>query len=129
MTRFALAGIAALVAVSAFPFTAQAQNRVKVGTLDCQMSGGVGLIVTSRKELLCRFIPSARGWRGESYARSRVLASISARPPAATWSGRSMRRPALAAMRLPEAMAAPVRKLPSARAWVRTHSSGETTAP
>lgn len=70
MARFALAGIAALVALSASPFAAQAQNRVKVGTLDCQMSGGVGLVVASRKELLCRFIPSARGWRGESYAGS-----------------------------------------------------------
>lgn len=70
MTRFALAGVAALAALVAFPLGAQAQNRVKVGTLDCQMSGGVGLIVTSRKELLCRFIPSARGWRGESYAGS-----------------------------------------------------------
>lgn len=70
MARFALAGIAALVAVSASPVAAQAQNRVKVGTLDCQMSGGVGLVVASRKELLCRFIPGARGWRGESYAGS-----------------------------------------------------------
>jgi hypothetical protein len=70
MTRFALAGVAALAALVAFPLGAQAQNRVKVGTLACEMSGGIGLIVTSRKDLLCRFTPSARGWRGESYAGS-----------------------------------------------------------
>jgi len=70
MTRLSLAGVAALAVLVAFPLGAQAQNRVKVGTLSCQMSGGVGLIVTSRKELLCRFTPSVRGWRGESYAGS-----------------------------------------------------------
>jgi hypothetical protein len=68
MTRIALAGVAALAVLAAFPLDAQAQGRVKVGTLACEMSGGVGLIVTSRKNLLCRFTPSVRGWRGESYA-------------------------------------------------------------
>jgi len=70
MTRFALAGIAALAVLVTLPLDAQAQNRIKVGTLSCQMSGGVGLVVTSRKDLLCRFMPSARGWRGEAYAGS-----------------------------------------------------------
>jgi hypothetical protein len=28
------------------------------------------MIVASQKDLLCRFTPSARGWRGESYAGS-----------------------------------------------------------
>jgi hypothetical protein len=70
MNRFALACAATLAAVAIYPSGAQAQNRVKVGTLDCQMSGGVGMIVASRKEVLCRFIPSIRGWRGETYAGS-----------------------------------------------------------
>jgi hypothetical protein len=70
MTRFALAGVAALAAVVAFPLGAQAQSRVKVGMLDCQMSGGVGMIIASQKEVLCRFIPTARSWRGESYVGS-----------------------------------------------------------
>lgn len=70
MIRFTLAGVAALAALVALPLDAQAQRGVRVGTLACQMSGGVGMIVTSRKELLCRFTPSVRGWRGESYAGS-----------------------------------------------------------
>ncbi len=70
MFRIALAGAAALTAVLVAPVEAQAQNRVKVGTLSCQMSGGIGLIVTSRKELMCQFTPSLRGWRGESYVGS-----------------------------------------------------------
>lgn len=72
MTRSALAAIAALATVVAFPLAAEAQapGRVKVGTLACEMSGGVGLVVTSRKELLCHFRPSVRGWHGESYVGS-----------------------------------------------------------
>ncbi len=69
MTRIALAAVA-VAAFIAFPHGAQAQSRVKVGTLSCQMSGGIGLIVTSRKDLQCRFSPSARGWRGETYVGS-----------------------------------------------------------
>jgi hypothetical protein len=70
MTRIAF--IAAVLSVVAFaaPGDAQAQGRVKVGTLTCEMSGGIGLIVASRKELSCRFSPSERGWRREAYVGS-----------------------------------------------------------
>jgi hypothetical protein len=70
MTRFVLAGVAALAAAVSMSAPAQAQARVKVGTLACEMSGGVGMVVTSRKELLCHFSPTVRGWRGETYVGS-----------------------------------------------------------
>ncbi len=46
---------------------ASAQSRVKIGTLACDMSGGIGMIVASRKELRCTFSPSDRGRRREAY--------------------------------------------------------------
>ena len=59
---FATFAIAAVLCSSA-----QAQGRVKVGTLGCSMSGGVGVIVASRKQLRCAFAPSDRAWRRERY--------------------------------------------------------------
>jgi Protein of unknown function (DUF992) len=50
------AALAGLLAVGA----AQAQN-VQVGVLQCDVSGGVGLIIASQKELICNF----RNSRGE----------------------------------------------------------------
>ena len=50
----------AAAAISAFVSPAVAE--VKVGTLRCDVSGGLGLIVTSSKELSCYFT-SARGYR------------------------------------------------------------------
>ena len=50
--------VAALAAALATP--AHAQERVKVGQLRCDVSGGLGLIVTSTKEMTCRFV-SAQG--------------------------------------------------------------------
>jgi hypothetical protein len=70
MTRIAITAAALAAIAVAAPSDAQAQNRVKVGTLACEMSGGIGLIVASRKELACRFSPSERGWRPEAYAGS-----------------------------------------------------------
>jgi hypothetical protein len=67
MTRFTLAGVAALAALVAFPLGAQAENRTQVGVLDCQISPGVGMIVTSRRDLVCEFRPNARGWKAEKY--------------------------------------------------------------
>ena len=51
--------IAATVALT-IPASAQA-NRTKVGTLSCDISGGIGLIITSKKELTCMFTPSQPG--------------------------------------------------------------------
>jgi hypothetical protein len=47
--------------------SAHAQERVKVGTLDCAVAPGVGFIVGSTKQVDCAFVPSQTGWRGERY--------------------------------------------------------------
>ena len=61
LSALALAG--ALVAAAA-----QAQN-VQAGTLVCDVSGGVGLIVTSQREMLCTF----RNSRGEPEVYTGVI--------------------------------------------------------
>jgi Protein of unknown function (DUF992) len=54
----ATASIAALAALAALGITeAQAQSRVRTGVLTCSVSGGIGLIVTSRKTTACTFNP------------------------------------------------------------------------
>ncbi len=54
-----LAGTAALAAVALAPVVAGAQanraNNVQAGTLDCAVSGGIGLIITSQKTMDCVF--------------------------------------------------------------------------
>ena len=59
----AVATFAAVVAI-ALPISASAQaNRTKVGSLSCDISGGIGLIITSKKDLTCMFTPSQPGPR------------------------------------------------------------------
>lgn len=59
----AVAVLAGAVAL-ALPIPASAQaNRTKVGTLSCDISGGIGLIITSKKDLTCMFTPSQPGPR------------------------------------------------------------------
>ncbi|HEY7231671.1 MAG TPA: DUF992 domain-containing protein [Pseudolabrys sp.] len=54
----------ALATLVALPMSTRAQpNRTKVGTLSCDVSGGIGLIITSKKELTCMFTPSQPGPR------------------------------------------------------------------
>jgi hypothetical protein len=60
------AAAVALAAVTVVPASAQAPQRVKVGTLTCDISGGIGLIVASQKEVRCLFTPAAPGPR-EAY--------------------------------------------------------------
>jgi hypothetical protein len=55
--------IVAAALTAAFAMPASAAERTKVGTLDCDISGGIGLIVTSQKAVQCVFTPSARGRR------------------------------------------------------------------
>ncbi|WP_460450851.1 DUF992 domain-containing protein [Alsobacter sp. SYSU BS001988] len=56
------AGLAAGLGAAATPASAQAQGGgVKVGTLRCNVSGSLGLIITSSKTMSCRFTPSRRG--------------------------------------------------------------------
>jgi Protein of unknown function (DUF992) len=58
----ALAALA-LIAAIALPTSgmAQAPDRTKAGTLTCDVSGGIGLIITSRKSLSCTFTPAGNG--------------------------------------------------------------------
>jgi Protein of unknown function (DUF992) len=60
-----LSGIAAaaVVVVLAGAAWAQAPQRTKVGTLTCDISGGIGMIIASQKELQCIFTPSEPGPR------------------------------------------------------------------
>jgi len=62
-----LSAIAALAIAAAAtlpaPTMAQSPNRTKVGTLTCDISGGIGLIITSRKDVACMFTPSQPGPR------------------------------------------------------------------
>ncbi|HEV3043269.1 MAG TPA: DUF992 domain-containing protein [Roseiarcus sp.] len=48
--RFAVAS-----AVIAASLPALSQERVKIGNLRCEVSGGLGLIITSTKEMECAF--------------------------------------------------------------------------
>ena len=54
--------VLAMAAALELPVPASAQaNRTKVGTLSCDISGGIGLIITSKKDLTCMFTPSQPG--------------------------------------------------------------------
>jgi Protein of unknown function (DUF992) len=55
----------AVAAAAALPASAMAQaaNRTKVGTLTCDISAGIGLIVTSKKQVTCMFTPAQAGPR------------------------------------------------------------------
>lgn len=54
--------VLAVAAAVALPIPAWAQaNRTKVGTLTCDISGGIGLVITSKKDLTCMFTPSQPG--------------------------------------------------------------------
>ena len=54
----------AFVAVVASPVPALAQGeRTKAGTLACDISGGIGLIIASHKDVTCMFTPSQPGPR------------------------------------------------------------------
>ncbi|WP_163413701.1 DUF992 domain-containing protein, partial [Escherichia coli] len=59
-----LAGATLLLAGVALP--ASAQERVRVGVLSCDVSAGIGMIVTSQRGISCRFRPDRRG-RQEVY--------------------------------------------------------------
>ena len=61
MKTLLLAAITALAVIA----PASARESVKVGRLTCDVSGGLGLIITSTKEMECRFV-SAEG-REEFY--------------------------------------------------------------
>ena len=62
LSAFAALAVAAAVALPA-PAMAQAPSRTKVGTLTCDISGGIGLIIASKKDVTCMFTPAQPGPR------------------------------------------------------------------
>jgi Protein of unknown function (DUF992) len=60
----ALAALAVAAAVALpVPSMAQAPDRTKAGMLTCDIAAGIGLIITSKKEVTCMFTPSQPGPR------------------------------------------------------------------
>jgi hypothetical protein len=59
-------GAVALAAALAVATPASARSGVKIGSLNCRVEGGVGLILGSSKGMACRFHP-AGGGRPETY--------------------------------------------------------------
>lgn len=54
--------VAIAIAATLFnPSSADAQNRVKAGVLRCNVSGSVGMIITSKQKLNCIYDPSSPG--------------------------------------------------------------------
>ena len=51
--------IATAVLAAALASPAAAQGRTKVGMLDCDISGGIGMIIASQKQVQCIFTPAA----------------------------------------------------------------------
>jgi hypothetical protein len=64
--RSLAAAAAAVLAAGVFADSANAQGRVRAGVLDCDVSGGLGLIIGSRKVMACTFTPAQPGPR-EAY--------------------------------------------------------------
>ena len=62
LSAFAALAVIAAVALPV-PTMAQAPNRTKVGTLTCDISAGLGLIITSKKSVACMFTPGQPGPR------------------------------------------------------------------
>lgn len=62
LSAFAALAVAATVALPSSTM-AQAPDRTKAGTLTCDISGGIGMIIASKKEVTCMFTPSAPGPR------------------------------------------------------------------
>ena len=59
----ALAALAAIALVAVPSPSMAAPPHAKIGTLSCDISAGIGLIITSKKEVKCLFTPSAPGPR------------------------------------------------------------------
>jgi hypothetical protein len=66
----AVLSTAVVTAVIAAALPAVAQENVKIGALRCEVSGGLGLIIASSKEMECRFI-SAAGYSEHYYGAIR----------------------------------------------------------
>lgn len=62
LSTFAATAVAAAIAMPASA-VAQGRDHTKVGTLACDVSGGIGLIIASKKDVTCMFTPSQPGPR------------------------------------------------------------------
>ena len=62
LSAFAIMAVASAAALPA-PSMAQAPARTKAGTLTCDISAGMGMIIGSKKDISCMFTPSQRGSR------------------------------------------------------------------
>lgn len=63
MKKFVAAAVAALMLMA--PAAAEAATQVKVGVLTCSVEGGVGFIIGSSKDMVCRF--KRDGYKAERY--------------------------------------------------------------
>jgi hypothetical protein len=62
MYRSLTAAIAVALAVASFhPADAQPPSRIQAGVLNCDVSGGIGLILGSQKSVNCLFTPEGAG--------------------------------------------------------------------
>jgi Protein of unknown function (DUF992) len=68
MQHRSLTACAAGLVLALAAATAQAADRIKAGTLSCDVEGGIGLIIGSQKSMTCDFTPVAPGWQPESYS-------------------------------------------------------------
>lgn len=67
MTNRCLASLGAMAALTAFVTSpALAQSSVKVGTLTCDISAGIGLLISQQQTMTCTFAP-ASGTPPDSY--------------------------------------------------------------
>lgn len=64
MKTIAAAATALILSVAT---PAQARQGIELGMLECSISGGVGLIVSSAKELACTFRPAEQRFGPETY--------------------------------------------------------------
>lgn len=62
-----IVGALSLAALSISPTMAQSAKWTQVGLLDCTIEGGVGLILASRKNVTCRYLPSNKALPNDAY--------------------------------------------------------------
>jgi hypothetical protein len=61
MFRLTSTFVAAAIAAATLSMPAQAQDRVQAGSLTCDVSAGIGLIIGSQRSVNCTFQPSGPG--------------------------------------------------------------------
>jgi hypothetical protein len=61
------AGVAIALAIALLNPLAAQQDRVQAGTLNCDISGGLGLIIGSQKDVTCLFVPADASLPQEVY--------------------------------------------------------------